>query len=137
VRPALRWHDNRAGVATKGFSGEQSSGEGGERRHRVSPDHHLMRERPTELRVEVQAAVVEFLRDWLPPHVQRAYRDLIRDDPANWFRHPHFSRGVIVNDALRGNGYDESALGVDDLEPLWPELVRLAVEEISEPEPPQ
>lgn len=83
------------------------------------------------LRPEVRAAVVAFLRDWLPPEAREAYRRMIRDDPERWMNDPHFRGGVIVRHALRGNGLTEQALGVADLEPLWPSLLREAVE----PEP--
>ena len=82
---------------------------------------------------EVKTAVVQFLRDELPSDAKRVYRDMIRNDPLNWSRDPHFAEGVIVRHMLRGNGYDEAALQVADLEPIWPELLRLAVQE--EPEP--
>ncbi len=71
--------------------------------------------------------VVAFLREWLPEEAKRTYRAMIEEDPENWSRHPHFQGGVIVNHALRWNGIDEEALGIPDLDSVWPELLRLAL----------
>lgn len=73
--------------------------------------------------------VVAFLRAWLPDEARRAYRDMIARDPDGWPRDPHFAGGVIVRHALRGNGLDERATGIGDLEAAWPELLRRAVME--------
>ena len=70
-----------------------------------------------------------FLQGWLTDEAKRVYREMIEEDPENWSRHPHFHGGVIVEHALRGNGIDERALGVADLDPLWPDLLRDAVSE--------
>lgn len=85
------------------------------------------RQAPAELKPEVRDAVVAFLRDWLPEEMKDTYRRMIAEDPAGWMHDPHFQGGFIVRHALRGNGLDERALGVRDLEPLWPNLVRRAV----------
>jgi hypothetical protein len=76
----------------------------------------------------LQQEAIAFLREWLPDEAKRVYREMIREDPMNWPRHPHFSDGVIVKHALRGNGIDECALGVPDLNAIWPELLRAAIE---------
>jgi hypothetical protein len=52
---------------------------------------------------------------------------MIAADPEGWWRDPHFAGGIIPRHALRGNGLDERALGVADLDRIWPELLRLAV----------
>lgn len=70
---------------------------------------------------------VAFLREWLPDEARRAYREMIEEDPLLWSRHPHFAGGLIVEHALRGNGIDEHALGVPDLDAVWPDLLRRAV----------
>lgn len=70
---------------------------------------------------------VAFLRGWLPPEAAEVYRRMIRDDPHGWYLHPHFSGGIIVDHALRGNGIDERALGVKDLNAVWPDLLQEAV----------
>lgn len=87
-----------------------------------------MPSRSPYLRPEVRDAVVEFLREWLPSPAKRVYREMIRSDPANWSSDPHFAGGIIVDFALRGNGFDEKSLGIADLDAVWPELLRLAVE---------
>lgn len=84
--------------------------------------------RSSQLSPEDRDAVVEFLREWLPTQAKEVYREMIRLDPDNWSRDAHFAEGVIVDSALRGNGFDEASLGVADLDSLWPELLRLAVE---------
>lgn len=73
--------------------------------------------------------LVAFLRDWLPEEAKSVYREMIRENPTTWWQDPHFAGGIIVEYALRGNGFDERALGVKDLEPLWPELLERAVED--------
>lgn len=80
------------------------------------------------LRDAIRREAVEFLRWWLPEEAKRVYRAMIRDDPENWCRDPHFSGGIIVKHALRGNGIDERALGITDLDAVWPDLLRAAVE---------
>jgi hypothetical protein len=80
------------------------------------------------LRDAIRREAVEFLRWWLPEGAKRVYRDMIREDPENWCRHPHFAGGIIVKHALRGNGIDERALGIPDLDAVWPELLQAAVE---------
>jgi hypothetical protein len=77
----------------------------------------------------VRDAAVAYLRDWLPADARRVYRGMIEDDPEHWHRDAHFAGGVVVDHLLRGNGLDERALGVRDLDGVWPELLRLAVEE--------
>jgi hypothetical protein len=77
----------------------------------------------------VRDAVVAFLRGWLPAEARRVYREMIRHDPERWFLDAHFRGGVIVRHALRGNGLDERALGVQDLDAVWPDLLRRAVGE--------
>jgi hypothetical protein len=76
----------------------------------------------------LQREAIAFLRDWLPDEAKQVYRQMILEDPVNWSRHPHFSDGIIVKHALRGNGIDERALAVADLNKIWPELLRAAVE---------
>lgn len=71
---------------------------------------------------------VAFLARWLPTDAKQVYRELIRADPDNWSRHPHFAGGIIVRHALRGNGIDERMLGVSDLNTVWPALLRFALE---------
>jgi len=71
---------------------------------------------------------VAFLRQWLPPEALLVYREMIRENPKGWHLDPHFSGGIIVEHALRGNGIDERALGVEDLNAVWPALLREAVE---------
>jgi len=71
---------------------------------------------------------VRFLADWLPPEVKQVYRELVRSDPEGWSRHPHFADGIIVRHALRGNGITEHALGVADLNTVWPAILRSALD---------
>lgn len=71
--------------------------------------------------------MVAFLRAWLPDEAARAYREMMEEDPENWARDPHFAGGLIVRHALRDNGLDERALGVPDLDAVWPDLLRRAV----------
>lgn len=80
------------------------------------------------MRADVRRAVVEFLRDWLPPEARRVYRQMMQDNPHHWSEDPHFAGGLIVEHALRGNGIDEALLGIEDLNAVWPELLRLAVD---------
>ena len=82
------------------------------------------REFLTERQIE---SVVAFLKDWLPHQARTAYQQMIREDPIGWWRDPHFAGGVIPRFALRGNGITERALGVADLNPLWPDLLARAV----------
>lgn len=82
------------------------------------------------LPADLQRAVVEFLREELPPEAREVYRQMIINDPENWWRDPHFSGGVIVEHMLRGNNLTEATLGVPSLDLLWPELLRLAVEQV-------
>lgn len=70
---------------------------------------------------------VAFLRGWLPEAARRTYREMIRLDPDGWHRDPHFTGGVIVEHALRGNGITERALEIASLDAVWPELLRRAV----------
>lgn len=79
------------------------------------------------MRPDVRHAVAEFLRDWLPPDALRVYRQMMIADPLHWSEDPHFDGGIIIKHALRGNGIDEALLGIDDLDAVWPELLRLAV----------
>lgn len=76
-----------------------------------------------------RARLIAFLRDWLPEEAKRTYRELIRAAPHSWWQDPHFDGGIILEYALRGNGFDERSLGVTSLEPLWPELLARAVQE--------
>lgn len=89
-------------------------------RKRIQPREQLTQAQREQL--------IAFLRDWLPPEAQQAYREMIHTAPDSWWLHPHFQGGVILEYALRGNGFDEKALGVKSLEPLWPDLLRSAVE---------
>lgn len=73
------------------------------------------------------AAVVAFLRDWLPREALASYQRLMEEDPDNWHRHPHFAGGIIAEFALRGNGITEKVLGVKDLDEVWPALLERAV----------
>jgi hypothetical protein len=75
-------------------------------------------------------AVVAFLRDWLPPEARRKYRELILANPDEWTEDPHFAQGIIPEHALRGNGIDEKVLGVSNLDAIWPDLLKRAVEEV-------
>ena len=80
-----------------------------------------------------RAELIAFLRDWLPEDAKRAYRDLIRSSPNAWWYDPHFEGGIILEYALRGNGFTEKSLGVKSLVPLWPELlIRAVFDEVSE-----
>lgn len=79
----------------------------------------------------VREEVVAFLREWLPDRAKAVYRTMIAEDPESWRAHPHFAGGIIVEQALRGNGITEEALGVSCLERVWPELLELALK----PEP--
>jgi hypothetical protein len=87
--------------------------------------------RPDELSPETKLRrreeAIAFLRRWLPENARTAYRELIREQPETWWQDPHFAGGVIPEHALRGNGIDERALGVDSLDRIWPELLAAAV----------
>ncbi len=72
--------------------------------------------------------LIAFLRDWLPEDAKQIYRDMIQCAPDSWWEDPHFQGGIIIDYALRGNGFDEKALGVINLEPLWPSLLARAVD---------
>lgn len=76
---------------------------------------------------EQRAELIAFLRDWLPEEAKRVYREMIRSSPNAWWYDPHFEGGVILEYALRGNGFTEKALGVKNLQPLWPDLLTHAV----------
>lgn len=78
---------------------------------------------------DLRREVVEFLRAWLPEQAAQVYREMMDRDPVNWSRDPHFAGGIIVEHALRGNGLTEQALGVPDLEALWPGLLEEALRE--------
>lgn len=80
---------------------------------------------------QVRREAVAALRAWLPEEARRVYREMMRADPDGWTRHPHFAGGLVVRHALRGNGLDERALGIADLTPVWPDLLRRAVLEDS------
>ena len=82
------------------------------------------RDWPTD---NVWRELVEFLRRWLPDEAVRTYRAMIDADPERWYLDAHFSGGVIVNHALRGNGIDERALGIRDLDAIWPAILEAAV----------
>jgi len=71
---------------------------------------------------------VAFLRQWLPDEAKEVYRQMVRENPANWWRHPHFAGGIIETHALRGNGIDERTLGIADLGAVWPELLLAALD---------
>jgi hypothetical protein len=88
-----------------------------------------MHVQPEEIPPGVRDEIVAFLRDWLPEPARRFYRAMILRDPANWHTDPHFAGGVIVDAVLRGNGIDEKALGIRDLDAVWPDLLARAVME--------
>jgi hypothetical protein len=75
----------------------------------------------------LRSAAIEFIRRWLPEPARRTYRAMMRRDPTGWMRDPHFASGFFTRVVLRGNGLDERALGMPDLEPIWPELLAEAV----------
>ena len=75
----------------------------------------------------IRGEVEGFLRRWLPDLAKDVYREMIRNDPTNWFQHPHFSSGLIVKHALRGNGINEKTTGMRDLNAIWPELLLAAL----------
>ena len=91
-----------------------------------------------EMDPRLRQEAVDFLRAWLPERVKSVYRTLIEEGPESWRAHPHFAGGVIVDHVFRGNGLTEEALGVEDLNQVWPELLRLALssEPPPSPEPP-
>ena len=76
-----------------------------------------------------RARVIAFLRDWLPNEAKQVYREMIRTNPHSWWHDAHFDGGIILEHALRRNGFNEKALGVQSLEPLWPDLLASAVQE--------
>ena len=76
-----------------------------------------------------QVRLIAFLRDWMPDEAKQVYREMIRAAPHSWWQDPHFAGGIILEYALRGNGFNEKALGVRSLEPLWPDLLVQAVAE--------
>ena len=86
-----------------------------------------------EMDPRLREEAVAFLRAWLPERVKSVYRALIHEGPESWRAHPHFAGGLIVDHVLRGNGLTEEALGVEDLNQLWPDLLRLAL--FDEPPP--
>lgn len=71
--------------------------------------------------------IVGFLRDWLPSSAISAYRTIMLEDPEHWPRHPHFARGLVVRNMLRGNGLPRDLIPPELLEAVWPALLRLAV----------
>ena len=71
--------------------------------------------------------VVLFLRDWLPRHALATYRRMMLADPDEWHRSAHFQGGIVVRHFLRGNGITARVLGVDNLEEIWPRILRAAV----------
>lgn len=79
------------------------------------------------MQADVLQIVAGFLRGWLPPEARLVYRQMMISDPLHWSEDPHFAGGIIIDHALRGNGIDEALLGVDDLNAVWPEILRLAV----------
>jgi hypothetical protein len=88
------------------------------RRHRLSPE--ASKQRCEE--------AIAFLRRWLPDEAKEVYRQMIKENPRGWWHDPHFAGGIIVEHALRGNGIDERALGVDSLDFIWPDLLAAAVQ---------
>ncbi|MQA90573.1 MAG: hypothetical protein GEU90_10105 [Gemmatimonas sp.] len=84
---------------------------------------------PTEIDPSVRDAAVAFLRDWLSSEAKRRYRSMIAENPDGWPADPHFADGIIVKHALRGNGIDEKVLGVRNLESVWADLLKRAVQE--------
>ena len=88
--------------------------------------NHATREFLTETQL---ARLIAFLRDWLPDEARQVYREMIRANPHSWWHDAHFEGGIILEYALRGNGFTEKALGVQSLEPLWPDLLASAVHE--------
>ena len=90
----------------------------------------------SQIRPDLLAAVVAFLRDWLPAQAKETYRTMIAEDPDHWHRHPHFASGVIRDHALRGNGITEKVLGVKDLDEVWPALLEQVLREDIQAEPP-
>jgi hypothetical protein len=88
-----------------------------------------------EMDPRLRHEAVAFLRAWLPERVKSVYRALIEDGPEGWRAHPHFAGGVIVDHVFRGNGLTEEALGVEDLNKIWPELLQLALSNEPPPAP--
>jgi hypothetical protein len=84
---------------------------------------------PVVIDPRVRDEVVAFLREWLPREAQDMYRQMIQENPDGWSRDPHFAGGLVSEHFLRGNGIDERVLGILDLDRVWPDLLRRAVEE--------
>ena len=104
--------------------------EGGATRNELARRHRMNRQAQLAvIHPELLAAVVAFLREWLPEPAKAVYREMIAEDPDHWPRHPHFAGGIIAEHALRGNGITEKILGVRDLEEVWPGLLELALRE--------
>lgn len=83
----------------------------------------------SQIRPDLLASVVAFLREWLPAQAKETYRAMMAEDPDHWHRHPHFAGGIIREHALRGNGITETVLGVKDLDEVWPALLELVLRE--------
>lgn len=79
------------------------------------------------MQIETRCAIIQFLREWLPPRVRSTYRQMMVDDPGGWHLDPHFAGGIILRHALRGNGINVPLTAGVDLDAEWPELLRAAV----------
>jgi hypothetical protein len=85
--------------------------------------------RSASLDPALRREVVAYIRDWLPDSVRKSYQEMIAEDPDGWHRGTHFSGGIVVTHILEGNGITADALGVESLDPLWPELLAEALAE--------
>jgi len=70
---------------------------------------------------------VAFLRRTIPPETRTLVRDYITADPQHWWVPYHFTTMMGVRNALRGAGFGEVELGIDNLDDYAVELVELAV----------
>ena len=76
--------------------------------------------------LETKYKAVEFIKTTLSGN-EAQFRKLMEEKGPNWAGEYHFGGGMVMRNRLRGAGFSEKDLGIDNLDNVYIEWVEIAI----------
>ena len=75
------------------------------------------------LNEEKKEEVIQFLKRYIPESSKREIKEMMNQDPEEWWTIHHFTWGMSIRNALRTYGFDEKYMNIENWDDYYIQCV--------------